>query len=355
MALECSCIRLLSVAGKPYQWWSLPRHVFYSLHISHQVTSPTMHYYWPSKTNSLLRCHNLLPRPLLSSFNPHIYLGKMGLKYQSNHKRNFVKEVKSQEIAKSLKGHSMMKGVHGVIQDKRLKLNQTEERWKRNSKRILADIKETKSKMKEKMEEIIERENVWTVPNLLCVSRIAAAPYLGYLILEQDFHWALGLLTVAAITDMLDGWIARNFKNQSSKLGSFLDPMADKVLIATMFLSLTYTGIIPVPLTGLIITRDVLLVGAGFVIRYQSLPPPRTLSRYFDVTHATAQLAPTFISKVNTMVQLLTVACTLAAPVFDYLEHPALYALWCTTAGTTVASAASYLLTKNTFKFLKKT
>lgn len=50
--------------------------------------------------------------------------------------------------------------------------------------------------------------------------------------------------------------------------------------------------------------------------------------RYFDATHATAQLAPTFISKVNTAVQLLLVGSTLAAPVFDYVNHPALQGLW---------------------------
>lgn len=50
--------------------------------------------------------------------------------------------------------------------------------------------------------------------------------------------------------------------------------------------------------------------------------------RYFDATHVTAQLAPTFISKVNTAVQLLLVGSTLAAPVFDYVNHPALQGLW---------------------------
>lgn len=54
----------------------------------------------------------------------------------------------------------------------------------------------------------------------------------------------------------------------------------------------------------------------------------RTLSRYFDVTHATAQLAPTFISKINTAVQLTLAATTLAAPVFNYVDHPALHMLW---------------------------
>jgi hypothetical protein len=54
----------------------------------------------------------------------------------------------------------------------------------------------------------------------------------------------------------------------------------------------------------------------------------RTLSRYFDVTHATAQLSPTAISKWNTGMQLLLVATTLAAPVFSYVDHPALHAMW---------------------------
>lgn len=72
----------------------------------------------------------------------------------------------------------------------------------------------------------------------------------------------------------MDGWIARTWSNQSSKLGSFLDPMADKVLIATLFLTLTYVDLIPLLLTEIIIFRDVLLVAAGFVIRYISLPKP---------------------------------------------------------------------------------
>lgn len=94
----------------------------------------------------------------------------------------------------------------------------------------------------------------------------------------------------------MDGWIARTWESQSSKMGSFLDPMADKVLIATLFLSLTYAGLIPVPLTSIIIGRDVLLVVAGFVIRYQSLPPPvsfrilLTLKQYQSFTENFEQI-----------------------------------------------------------------
>lgn len=78
----------------------------------------------------------------------------------------------------------------------------------------------------------------------------------------------------------MDGWIARTWESQSSKMGSFLDPMADKILIGTLFLTLTYADLIPIALTGIIVARDVALVAAGFVIRYRSLPPPVSILFY---------------------------------------------------------------------------
>nr|CAH7719478.1 unnamed protein product [Callosobruchus chinensis] len=237
----------------------------------------------------------------------------------------------------------------------RHKLHSIEDKLKQKGYFVLKDIKDSKDKVKEKVEEIIERENIYTIPNFLCVARMAISPYLGLLIVQAQFDYALALLGAAAVTDLLDGWIARTWKSQSSKIGSFLDPMADKMLIATLFLSLTYADLIPVLLTGIIITRDALLVIAGFVIRYLSLPPPRTLTRYFDATHATAQLAPTFISKVNTAVQLVLVGTTLAAPVFHYVGHPFLECMWYVTGTTTILAGMSYILSKDTYRMLKKT
>jgi len=72
----------------------------------------------------------------------------------------------------------------------------------------------------------------------------------------------------------LDGAIARRFPSQASMLGSFLDPLADKVLAASLFLSLTYSGAIPAALTSLVVSRDVLLVYAGLYIRYMAITPP---------------------------------------------------------------------------------
>uniref|UniRef100_A0A8C3S399 Cardiolipin synthase (CMP-forming) n=1 Tax=Chelydra serpentina TaxID=8475 RepID=A0A8C3S399_CHESE len=189
---------------------------------------------------------------------------------------------------------------------------------------------------------IFQYENPWTIPNILSLARIGLSPVLGYLIVEENFNIALGVFALAGITDLLDGFIARNWASQKSALGSALDPLADKILISVLYVSLTCASLIPVPLTTLIILRDIVLIAAVFYVRYKTLSPPRTLSRYFNPCYATAQLKPTFISKMNTAVQLILVAASLAAPVFDYVDSIYLQTLWCITAFTTAASAYSY-------------
>ncbi|XP_050828557.1 cardiolipin synthase (CMP-forming) isoform X2 [Serinus canaria] len=163
-------------------------------------------------------------------------------------------------------------------------------------------------------------ENPWTIPNILSMARMGLAPVLGYLIVEENFNVALGVFVLAGVTDLLDGFIARNWANQKSALGSALDPLADKILISVLYVSLTCANLIPVPLTSMIILRDAALIAAVFYVRYKTLSPPRTLSRYFNPCYATAQLKPTFISKMNTAVQLILVAASLAAPVFNYVD-----------------------------------
>uniref|UniRef100_A0A8C5MX76 Cardiolipin synthase (CMP-forming) n=1 Tax=Leptobrachium leishanense TaxID=445787 RepID=A0A8C5MX76_9ANUR len=174
----------------------------------------------------------------------------------------------------------------------------------------------------------IQYENPWTIPNLLSMTRIGLSPVLGYLIVGEDFHIALGIFALAGVTDLLDGYIARNWANQKSALGSALDPLADKILISVLYVCLTYAGLIPVPLTVMIILRDIALIAAVFYVRYKTLPPPRTAGKYFNPCYATARLEPTFISKMNTAVQLILVAASLAAPVFNFVDSVYLQALW---------------------------
>lgn len=250
---------------------------------------------------------------------------------------------------RTLKGRDILQG---VIDKKR-------ESFIERKNVIVEDIREAKHKvqerMREKIEEVYEKENIMTIPNMLTMGRMFLSPYIGYVIVDGHYGLAISLLVVAGISDMLDGQIARRWPSQASKAGSFLDPAADKVLMGSLVISMGYCDLLPLWLAGVVLFRDVFLIAAGFVIRYISLPPPRTISRYFDATHVTAQLEPTFISKVNTGVQLATVGISLGAPVWQYLDHPALHGLWYLTGVTTVAAALSYIINKDTFKIIKKT
>ncbi|KAH8383996.1 hypothetical protein KR009_011657 [Drosophila setifemur] len=225
---------------------------------------------------------------------------------------------------------------------------------------LVDDIREARHKVQERVREKIveireERENIMTIPNMLTISRAFLSPYIGYVIVQGDFTLGMSLLAFAGFTDLLDGQIARRWPSQASKFGSFLDPMADKLLMGSLVISLCYTDLLPMWLAGIVVFRDVFLLGAGFVIRYISLPPPKTFSRYFDATHVTAQLEPTLLSKINTGVQLATIGLSLGAPIWNYLDHPALHGLWYLTGLTTAATALSYVMNRHeTFKIIQK-
>ena len=191
-----------------------------------------------------------------------------------------------------------------------------------------------------------KKDRIITIPNLLCVSRIVAAPYLANFIINGDYAMASGLFFYAGATDFLDGYIARNFKNQASSLGSFLDPLSYKILVCTVFLSLTYANMIPASLTGLIVSRDLFLVYAGLYIRYMSVVPPFSIKKYFDPTLPTATIQPTTISKVNTALQFLLIAVSLGAPLVHLQNHPYVHYLWAATGTTTFLSAVSYAFMK---------
>lgn len=201
-----------------------------------------------------------------------------------------------------------------------------------------------------------DHENIWTIPNMLCMMRIFLTPYIAHLIVHEDFNLAFFALVLAGLTDFLDGWIARTFVSQASRLGSFLDPLADKVLITTVFITLTFADRIPVCLTSLVVLRDVVLLSAGLAIKINSSPSPRKFRDLLDLSHTSVQLSPTLISKVNTAVQLITVAATLitSSEDFPYQCPAVIYYLWCLTGTTTVASGLSYLSTKKNFKSVKK-
>ncbi|UZJ53845.1 hypothetical protein CBS101457_003165 [Exobasidium rhododendri] len=160
-------------------------------------------------------------------------------------------------------------------------------------------------------------EDILTVPNVLTILRLASTPVLGYLIIVDEMPYALALLALSGFTDVLDGWLARKFKS-ATVFGSIADPAADKALMTVMVGALAWRGLIPLPLVLLIVGRDVALIISAFLIRYRSLPEPKTFSRYWDPRLPSAKVEPTQVSKYNTFLQLLLVAgCTLIASFND--------------------------------------
>ena len=122
--------------------------------------------------------------------------------------------------------------------------------------------------------------------------------------------------------------------------------MSDRLPAGSAYLALTYANLIPASLTGLVVSRDLFLVYAGLYIRYMSVVPPFTIKKYFDPTLPTATIQPTTISKVNTGLQFLLIAVSLAAPLLQLESHPALHYLWAATGATTLLSAVSYAFMK---------
>ncbi|RLA89883.1 MAG: CDP-diacylglycerol--glycerol-3-phosphate 3-phosphatidyltransferase, partial [Deltaproteobacteria bacterium] len=98
-----------------------------------------------------------------------------------------------------------------------------------------------------------------TIPNFLTILRILLTPVLVILLLEGRLSEALFVFIIAGVTDALDGLIARLYK-QKTRLGAFLDPLADKLLLVTTYVILAVQGLVPSWLTVIVLSRDVLIV-----------------------------------------------------------------------------------------------
>ncbi|KAK0722708.1 hypothetical protein B0T26DRAFT_739843 [Lasiosphaeria miniovina] len=200
----------------------------------------------------------------------------------------------------------------------------------------------------------ISRENIYTIPNWLTASRLVAAPFVGYCILHDHYAWALGLFAYAGITDLLDGWIARRW-NLGTVVGTVIDPMADKILMTVLTVALATKGALPFWLAGLILGRDFALGIAAIYYRWISLPPPKTMARYWDFSLPSAEVRPTTISKYNTALQLGLMGLTTVAPVVPSLDlGTPLGVMQYVVAVTTVWSGASYVYSKDAVKILSQ-
>ncbi|EMR69856.1 putative phosphatidyl synthase protein [Eutypa lata UCREL1] len=155
------------------------------------------------------------------------------------------------------------------------------------------------------------------------------------------------------ISDLLDGWIARRWKLQTV-VGSIVDPMADKILMTVLTVSLATQGSLPVWLAVIILGRDVGLAIAAIYYRWISLPPPKTFMRYWDFSLPSAEVRPTTISKYNTFLQLGLMGATMVNPLVAFDASVGLAALQYTVAATTIWSGLSYVFSKDAVKILSE-
>jgi len=123
------------------------------------------------------------------------------------------------------------------------------------------------------------RDKVWTIPNALSVLRLLGVPLFLWLILRPVFHgphmdgWAILVLALAGLTDYLDGKIARAF-GQTSRLGTLLDPAADRLYILATLVGLAWRDIIPVWLVVILVGRDVIMTVPLAILRRHGYGPP---------------------------------------------------------------------------------
>jgi len=134
-----------------------------------------------------------------------------------------------------------------------------------------------------------------TAPNLLTLLRICLAPFLVAAILERHFALSFGLFVAAGLTDALDGLLARLLK-QRTQLGEYLDPVADKLLLSTLFLVLMHMSLIPVTVTVLVFGRDV-----GILL----------VSAILYAATGRREFGPSLLGKANTLAQIAAVAAVL--------------------------------------------
>jgi cardiolipin synthase (CMP-forming) len=165
------------------------------------------------------------------------------------------------------------------------------------------------------------------VPNLITLSRFLLVPLTVWFLLRGDYALALGSFLVAGLSDGLDGFLARRF-SQQSELGATLDPLADKALLVSVYVTLTVMTLLPSWLTLIVVTRDVLIVGAVLLANFLQKP---------------VEIRPVYISKVNTFAQIVFALGILACLAMNYKNDALLKFASIGVAALTLGSLAVYM------------
>jgi cardiolipin synthase len=166
-----------------------------------------------------------------------------------------------------------------------------------------------------------------TIPNLITIARLILVPLVVVMIIQGRWMAAFGLFVLAGLSDAADGAIARRF-NLRSELGAYLDALADKALLVSIYVTLAVVGQFPGWLAVTVVSRDLMIVSAIILSRLMDKP---------------VAIQPLIVSKLNTAAQILLAALMLGMNAFQI--DPGQLAEWgmILVATLTVVSAAAYL------------
>ena len=145
-----------------------------------------------------------------------------------------------------------------------------------------------------------------SIPNIITLVRILLVPFIVWAIASNELEIAFIIFVAAGISDAIDGFLAKRF-NMSSELGALLDPLADKALLVSIYMSLGIWGAIPRWIVILVVSRDIMIVGAVIVSWLFGKPIP---------------MKPLMVSKLNTVAQVLFAALVLASVGFGFNAAP---------------------------------
>ncbi len=166
-----------------------------------------------------------------------------------------------------------------------------------------------------------------SIPNLITLGRILLVPVVVWVITSGEMRIAFFLFLAAGISDAVDGFLAKRF-HMTSELGAYLDPLADKALIVSIYVSLGVAGALPIFLVILVVSRDIMIVSAFMLSWLVGRPMP---------------VRPLLISKVNTVAQILLATLVLAEQAFDFDAVMAANLTMALVAILTLLSIAFYL------------
>jgi cardiolipin synthase len=170
---------------------------------------------------------------------------------------------------------------------------------------------------------------ILNLPNLITLGRILLVPVVVWAISSPGAMWiAFVLFVVAGISDAVDGFLAKRF-GMASELGAYLDPLADKALIVSIYLTLGINGAIPRWLVILVVSRDILIVG-GIMLSWLIGKP--------------LKIKPLLVSKLNTAAQILFACVVLGSLGFDIQADLVTRGLMALVTALTLLSVAAYVV-----------